>query len=276
MRALSVVWKKGLLGVSALALILFVSSRGEASVPIVIVDVTGGDLDASRVREAVGRELGAQAIGADDPRAASASGRIAIDTRGATLTVTYRRMGAPEGETIARSIELPSSTERAESSAVILAGNVARDEASDLLAAMRRRASKERAPRIGAVVLRPLSPPAPEQEKLATLEGQVSAYEKGAKDYRETVAQIVRLRHEAKKKEILAGMDCELAIEKAELVRARAVAIKRLEELLAKYEGQELPELDDAKGRLAALYAERARSEAATSVTPSCDRRSRR
>ncbi|MBX3186875.1 MAG: tetratricopeptide repeat protein [Labilithrix sp.] len=113
----------------------------------------------------------------------------------------------------------------------------------------------------------PPPPPTPQQvAALAALKEEVDAFEKGAKDYRDTVTTIIRLHYEAKKKEVLSGLDREIAIEKAELKKAREIAIKRLEEFIAVYSGpRSQPEATpDAMYRLAALYEERARSEEAT------------
>ena len=113
----------------------------------------------------------------------------------------------------------------------------------------------------------PPPPPSPQQiAALGALKEEVDAFEKGAKDYRDTVTTIIRLHYEAKKKEVLSGLDREIAIEKAELKKAREIAIKRLEEFIATYSGpRSQPEATpDAMYRLAALYEERARSEEAT------------
>jgi hypothetical protein len=112
-------------------------------------------------------------------------------------------------------------------------------------------------------------PPPPTPQQIAALEAlrtQVDAFEQGARDYRDTMTTIVRLHYEAKKKEILSGLDREIAIEKAELKKAREIAIRRLEEFIATYSGPRAhPEATpDAMYRLAALYEERARSEEAT------------
>ena len=112
-------------------------------------------------------------------------------------------------------------------------------------------------------------PPPPTPQQIAALEAmktEVDAYEKGAREYRDTVTSIIRFHYEAKKKEVLSGLDREIAIEKAELKKAREIAIKRLEEFIATYSGpRSQPEATpDAMYRLAALYEERARSEDAT------------
>jgi hypothetical protein len=115
-------------------------------------------------------------------------------------------------------------------------------------------------------------PPPPNAQQiagLAALREEVDAFEKGARDYRDTVTTIIKIHYESKKKEILSGLDREIAIEKAELKKAREIAIRRLEEFIDTYKGPRAhPEATpDAMYRLAALYEERARSEEATVPT---------
>ena len=113
----------------------------------------------------------------------------------------------------------------------------------------------------------PPPPPSPQQiAALGAMKEEVDAFEKGARDYRDTVTTIIKIHYESKKKEILSGLDREISIEKAELKKARDIAIKRLEEFIATYSGPRAhPEATpDAMFRLAALYEERARSEEAT------------
>ncbi len=118
---------------------------------------------------------------------------------------------------------------------------------------------------------RPSSPPPPpptaaQLAALSTLEQQADAYAKGAKDYRDTVTDIIKLHYQEKKREILSSLDRDIKAEKKELTAARETAIKRLEEFVAKYSGPNAqPEATpDAMYRLAALYEERARSEDTT------------
>ena len=122
-----------------------------------------------------------------------------------------------------------------------------------------------------AIALKPVSPPPPpptaaQLAALSVLEQQADAYAKGAKDYRDTVTEIIKLHYQEKKKEILSSLDRDIKAEKAELTAARETAIKRLEEFIAKYSGPNAqPEATpDAMYRLAALYEERARSEDTT------------
>ena len=122
-----------------------------------------------------------------------------------------------------------------------------------------------------APVARKMNPPPPppsaaQVAALGALKDEVDAFEKGAKDYRDTVTTIIRLHYESKKKEVLSGLDREIAIEKEELKKAREIAIKRLQDFIEIYKGPRAqPEATpDAMYRLAALYEERARSEEAT------------
>lgn len=113
----------------------------------------------------------------------------------------------------------------------------------------------------------PPPPPTPQQiAALDALKHEVDAYEVGAKEYRDTVTTIIKLHYETKKKEVLEGLDREIVIEKAELKKARELAIRRLEEFIATYSGprSQAEATPDAMYRLAALYEERARSEEAT------------
>ena len=270
MRALSFVNQRFFLGAAATAVLWLSASRGVAAPPVavVVVEVTPGPLDPGRVRAAVGRELGMTAVAPEDPRATVASGRLAIAARGSdkTLTVTFR---TAEGVTT-RTVGLPDAQQAAESSAVLLAGNVARDEASDLLRGLAKGPTRgARAPAAPpsapspASPASPASPPSPPQiAALALLDEEIGAYEKGARDYRDTVTSIIKLHYESKKKAILSGLDHELATETAELKRARAVAIARLEAFIEGHRGPGAAAVaPDAMYRLAALYEERARAE---------------
>jgi hypothetical protein len=95
------------------------------------------ELDPSSLRNAIGKELGAEAIAPDDARAPHAGGtlRVSIDRVGHALVVTYRARAEP----ITRTIDLPGDRASIERGAVLLAGNLARDEADELAAELRRR-----------------------------------------------------------------------------------------------------------------------------------------
>lgn len=108
-----------------------------------------------------------------------------------------------------------------------------------------------------------LPPPTPQQvAAYEALRHEADVFEQGARDYKDTITQIITLHYEEKKKNILAGLDREIGVEKAELKKARELAIKRLEEFIQKYSGARAhPEATpDAMYRLAALYEEVARA----------------
>ncbi|MDP9151576.1 MAG: tetratricopeptide repeat protein [Myxococcota bacterium] len=110
----------------------------------------------------------------------------------------------------------------------------------------------------------PLPPPTPQQlASYQAMRQEAETYERGARDYKDTLTTIITLHYEEKKKSILGGLDREIGIEKDQLKGAREIAIKRLEEFVAKYSGPSAqPEsTPDAMYRLAALYEERARSD---------------
>lgn len=96
--------------------------------PVVVVDVGGDRLDPDHTRKLVAHELSVDAVAPDDPRAAEATGRVDVVTKDGKLTVRYRKVDGP----IERSIPVASDPARAEIDAAYLAGNLARDEASEL------------------------------------------------------------------------------------------------------------------------------------------------
>jgi hypothetical protein len=98
--------------------------------PVVVVDVSGDRLDPAHTRELVEKELSVTAVTDDDPRAAQAMGRVEVagSAKDGTLTVKYRKLDEP----VERTIKLAGDRDRAESDAALLAGNLARDEASEL------------------------------------------------------------------------------------------------------------------------------------------------
>lgn len=115
---------------------------------------------------------------------------------------------------------------------------------------------------VGRKVAPPPPPPSSAQvSALKELRVEADSYEKAAKDYRDAITRIVRQHYEERRKRMLQGLDRELGIEKKALAEARAEAIKRYEEFIARYIGPNAqPEATpDAMYRLAALYDERAR-----------------
>jgi tetratricopeptide (TPR) repeat protein len=210
-----------------------------AAAPVMVVDV-GPGLDAERVRSAVGKELEVTPVVPRDPRAPAAAGRLTIEARDQSLTVTFEKSG---GAPVRRIVPLSADPV---GTAALLAGNVARDEASDLLGALAPK--KARTSELQRASL-------PSGEKLGEA---TEAWEKGARAYRDALTAIVRVHYETKRREVLAGLDRELSVEKAELERARVTAIQRLEAFVAAH-----PDAPDGMYRLAALYEERSRADGA-------------
>ncbi len=111
--------------------------------PSVVVDVDPrlSEIDAAKLRAAIGAELSAQALAPGDPGAAQARGTITVSIERAahTLVVSYREQGAP----VERSIDLPRDAKSVARAAVLLAGNLARDQAQELLAELRKKEAPE-------------------------------------------------------------------------------------------------------------------------------------
>jgi hypothetical protein len=142
----------------ALAVVLGVpgTAQGDNSPkPVIVVSVTPGDpeLDANAVRDAIARELGADAVAPDDPRAGQSRGTVVlgVDRDGRKLAVEYTARSVP----LRREVELPSDPKKVMRAAVALAGNLARDEGSELAAELRRK----HPPPIAVGVLPPPSHP---------------------------------------------------------------------------------------------------------------------
>jgi hypothetical protein len=114
------------------AAFLFSSWPAAAEEPVVVVvRVSGDGFDAGAIRAAIGKELDAVAVNEDDARATKASGWIDVERADDQLKVTYQKLGTP----VTRSVKLPANPDAVKRIAVALAGNVARDEASEILAA---------------------------------------------------------------------------------------------------------------------------------------------
>lgn len=109
--------------------------------PVIVVDVTeaASELDADRLRAAIARELHAQTVKPTDPRARLARGTLTVDVDrpGGELSVSYLARMTPT----TRRVPLPVDGASARNAAVMLAGNLARDEASELAAELRKQPS---------------------------------------------------------------------------------------------------------------------------------------
>ena len=127
----------------------FVAVPGRASAqsparPVLVVSVAPGvsELDPASLRAAIGAELGDDAVSPDDPRAVDAVGtlEVSVDRAARALVVAYR--GATEP--ITRTVDLPPERAAAERAAVLLAGNLARDEGDELAASLRKPKEREK------------------------------------------------------------------------------------------------------------------------------------
>jgi len=119
-----------------------------AGLPAVIT-AGGSELDAGAIELAVEQELHVPLV--IDP---SASERLEISVTGRRANVTYRAFGR---EPVSRAVDLPTDRARALETIAFLAGNLARDEASELLAQLTPPAEE-------AVTETPPPPPAPAPE----------------------------------------------------------------------------------------------------------------
>jgi hypothetical protein len=117
---------------------------------VVVVEVAPvtPELDAPRLRAAIGEELQADAVPADDARAASARGRsdVSVDRAAGELVVSYSGGAEP----LVRRVALPVDAQGRARAVIALAGNLGRDEAADLAAEIRRSRPPAPAPALPA------------------------------------------------------------------------------------------------------------------------------
>ncbi len=109
----------------------------DSSVPdrvlVVEVDESTPAVDPLALRAALRRDLHVEPVPPDDPRAAQARGAVHVAYDGRTLVVSYRA----RPEVLTRRVEVPPNAKAVERAAVILAGNLARDEGAELAASLR-------------------------------------------------------------------------------------------------------------------------------------------
>ncbi len=116
-------------------------------------------LDRAALKRALETELGQSVTLTDSPDAALRVEVVARDR----VSVAYR---APDGQTLSRSVDLPAEDDRAVEVIAWLSGNLARDEASDLLRSLRGSADSPEPPK-GEEATSGTPPPAPEPAKPA-------------------------------------------------------------------------------------------------------------
>jgi hypothetical protein len=114
-----------------LPLLLLLSSPEAASQEplLVVVESSGGAVDASALRDAIGRELGVRVLSPAEEEPMEGVAILTVALASHEAVVTFRR----EGVTVRRAIELPSDSRKRLQLVAWLAGNVVRDQTSDLL-----------------------------------------------------------------------------------------------------------------------------------------------
>jgi len=107
----------------------------------------------------------------------------------------------------------------------------------------------------------PPPPTAAQLQAFQVLRGEADAYAASAKDFRQTLTQIVRHHYEERRRRVLSALDAEVESERKLLDSARDEAISRLEKFVTEYSGPnaDVEATPDAMFRLAALYEEKAR-----------------
>ena len=145
-------------------------------VTVVEIAASAAELGADRLRALIGAELGGIVVSAGDARAAQAQGTVTVELdRGrGELVVSYLAHDAP----LRRRVPLPATTEAAQRAAVLLAGNLARNEASDLVRELRGEHAPVPAATAGA-------PPPKNQAKPHTLDDPPNTDGRGARKARD-------------------------------------------------------------------------------------------
>jgi hypothetical protein len=125
-------------GALALGLLVAGAARAEGAprqVVVVDVDPAASTIDAARLRAAIANDLSADAVAPDDARAAQARGTIHVGLGDGNRALVVSYLTRPEA--ITRTVEVPADPGAIERAAVILAGNLARSEGSQLAADLR-------------------------------------------------------------------------------------------------------------------------------------------
>jgi hypothetical protein len=105
------------------------------AVVVVVVPPGWSDAEAEATREAIGRELGVSAVSPSDSRAQLRSGTLRIDVEPSegSLAVSYQE----QPRVTTRTIPMPLTRQDMLKSIVVLSGNLTRNEADELVRAMR-------------------------------------------------------------------------------------------------------------------------------------------
>jgi hypothetical protein len=124
-------------GTLALGLLVAGAARADGAprqVVVVDVDAAASAIDAASLRAAIASDLNADAVALDDPRAAQARGTIRVALGGDHRALVVSYLARPEAIC---TVEVPADPRAIERAAVILAGNLARSEGSQLAADLR-------------------------------------------------------------------------------------------------------------------------------------------
>ncbi|WP_437774143.1 LA_2272 family surface repeat-containing protein [Sorangium sp. So ce1097] len=128
-----------------------------------VVDGASWTLEPEAVRAALGRELGGPVTLVD----AATAGRPTLVLRGEPAGRVTLMYSAADGRHIGRTIDVPEDPDRAAEAIALLAGNLVRDEAAELAAALGRRPSEEPAAAPPAPAARPAPPAATQPSRAA-------------------------------------------------------------------------------------------------------------
>lgn len=154
---------------TALVLLAFRVRAQDLPPPVVVsVDNAPPTVSSDAIRNAIGAELRMPTVVASDPVVATSSPRIAVEINAAhQLVVTYR--GA-DGRTLARTVTAPDDPMAVVATVAFLAGNLARDQAADVMATLAPPVVIVEAPTQPAPVAAPAPQPAASPEAAPSAE----------------------------------------------------------------------------------------------------------
>ena len=129
------------------------------------LELNDSGFEASALRAAIARELGVAVVEATGDGKARARLRVEFASQ-TQATVSFQ---TPDGRSVGRSIELPAQRERALETIALLAANLARNEAAELIRELERRmaaarASVEEPPPVAADADKPVPQPSAPQK----------------------------------------------------------------------------------------------------------------
>lgn len=136
-----------IIGVAALALHLSVTTAradeaDKARGMVLVLDDLPWNVDAESLRQAIAREIGATVTLAEEAPGGPSTLTLRVG-EGRHVVLSYR---AEDGRLTERDVELPDAPDRAVEVISLLAGNVVRDEAAELVAALRKPPDKPSPP----------------------------------------------------------------------------------------------------------------------------------